>query len=85
MDDILIIAPVQCAGVRSQGSDTGCEDWYRGYIPRTGGADRDLFHDYLDARGRAAGHEFPILVKSTERCDFAREVPFDPGALAGAA
>jgi len=40
-------------------------------VPRTGSAYCDLFHDRLDARGRAARHEFPLLAQSAECGDFA--------------
>jgi hypothetical protein len=31
--------------------------------PGTGSSYRDLFHDYLDARRRAAGHWIPLLIE----------------------
>jgi hypothetical protein len=37
--------------------------------PRTGGvgAYRYSLHDHIDSRGHAAGHEFPVFVKSIRR------------------
>jgi len=42
-------------------------------VPGTGSPHRDLFHDHLDARRRAAGYEIPIFLEPIECRDVARE------------
>jgi hypothetical protein len=59
LDDILIIAPYNAQVFdlkdRIAGARIGTVDKFQGQ-----GTNRDLFHDDLDACGRAPGHEFPV-------------------------